>query len=80
MAREPVESTSTFILVLLPSRMIEPSPNCFVIAERARSMFLSRAWVAGATAAALAGTGAALDMGGEQLKVERLRWTELAQP
>src|SRR2546423_12481528 len=42
-ASEPVVSVSTFILVLLPRRMIEPSPNCLVMAERANSMFLSRA-------------------------------------
>ena len=32
-ASEPVESVSTFILVLLPRRMIEPSPNCLVMEE-----------------------------------------------
>src|SRR5258708_386193 len=41
-AREPVESVSTFIFALLPSRMMEPSPNCLVMEERASSMFLSR--------------------------------------
>src|ERR1051326_3084227 len=48
--------------------MIEPSPNCFVMEERASSMFLSRATFAveAATAllslAGLTGAGAALDM------------------
>ena len=61
MAREPVESVSTFILVLLPRRMIEPSPNCLVMEESASSMFFSRTCVtAGAAAGVLA--GAALDM------------------
>src|SRR5665811_714203 len=66
MASEPVESVSTFIFVALPSRMIEPSPNCFVMAESARSMFLSRACGAEAgaeLAAEMTLTGAALDMG-----------------
>src|SRR5579862_7670992 len=42
-ASEPVESVSTFILALLPRRMMEPSPNCLVMEESARSMFFSRA-------------------------------------
>src|SRR6185295_1518645 len=46
MASEPVERVSTFILALLPRRMIEPSPNCFVIEEMASSMFFSRAGLA----------------------------------
>src|SRR5258706_13331746 len=80
-AREPVVSTSTFILALSPSRMMEPSPNCFVMEERASSIFLSRAWATAATAAwaaepladfdsaDLAGAGAAaLDMAGTGLR------------
>src|SRR5579863_7702010 len=76
-ASEPVESVSTFILALLPRRMIEPSPNCFVIEERASSMFLSRAWAAvvavaaALVSAALAG-GAALDMGKGRTLVDAL--------
>src|SRR5436190_22079851 len=46
MASEPVESVSTFILALLPRRMIEPSPNCLVMLETASSMFFSRAGLA----------------------------------
>src|SRR3990172_5095062 len=42
-ASEPVEIVSTRIFVALPRRMIEPSPNCLVMAETARSMFLARA-------------------------------------
>ncbi len=64
-ASEPVESVSTFILALLPRRMIEPSPNCFVMEERASSMFLSRVWAATATAEAFGSAalaGGALDM------------------
>src|SRR5688572_26799628 len=49
-ASEPVLSVSTFILALLPSRMIEPSPNCFVMEESASSIFFSRTWVAAASA------------------------------
>lgn len=64
MARDPVESVSTCILALLPKRMMDPSPNCLVIEDRASSMFLSRpasrVVVAGVAGAALA--GAALDM------------------
>src|SRR5690348_3649385 len=52
MASEPVESVSTFILALLPRRMIEPSPNCLVMLETARSMFFSRAGLAGFSAVA----------------------------
>ena len=63
MAREPVDSVSTFILWLLPRRMIEPSPNCFVIAESARSIFFSRATTAVEVAAGVVLAGAALDMG-----------------
>src|ERR1019366_1047924 len=65
MASEPVERVSTFILVLLPRRMIEPSPNCFVMDERASSMFLSRVCATGAGAGdfvSAALTGEALDM------------------
>src|SRR5258708_39633327 len=51
-ASEPVESVSTFILVLLPRRMIEPSPNCFVMEETASSMFFSRAGLADFSAGA----------------------------
>jgi hypothetical protein len=47
MANEPVESVSTFILALLPRRMMDPSPNCFVIEESANSMFLSRVCATG---------------------------------
>src|ERR1035437_8836616 len=61
MASEPVESVSTFILVLLPRRMIEPSPNCLVMAESASSMFLSRTGAAVTTAEAVL-AGGALDM------------------
>ena len=69
-AREPVVSTSTFILALEPSRMIEPSPNCLVMEERASSMFFSRTWLAtsgfpfAAGAADFVSAGAALDMAG----------------
>src|SRR4051812_23649979 len=77
-ASEPVVSVSTFILALSPKRMIEPSPNCLVMEERASSMFLSRAELAAARTAAFAeplawaagfdsgftGAGAALDMAG----------------
>src|SRR6478736_9135717 len=63
MAREPVESVSTFILVFAPRRMIEPSPNCFVIEERARSMFFSRATIAAAGLASALVDLSALDMG-----------------
>src|ERR1017187_2160587 len=63
-ASEPVEMVSTFILALLPRRMIEPSPNCLVIEDRASSMFLSRVWAAGAGAAFVSAAfeGGALDM------------------
>ena len=74
-ASDPVESVSTFILALLPRRMIEPSPNCLVIEERASSMFLSRAWAtvgeAAFVSAALAG-GAALDMAERRTLVDAL--------
>src|SRR6185437_288249 len=67
-ASEPVESVSTFMRWLLPSRMIEPSPNCFVMEERASSMFFSRTCeTAGAAGAVLA--GAALDMAYEGVEV-----------
>src|SRR5687767_12626505 len=73
-ASEPVESVSTFIFALLPSRMIEPSPNCLLIEERASSTFLSRTCVVvEATAALEALAGAALDMGGEYYVLGRKR-------
>src|SRR4051812_3542752 len=63
-ASEPVESVSTFIFALLPSRMIEPSPNCLLMEESASSTFLSRTCVAtGATAPLDTLAGAAFDMG-----------------
>ena len=43
MASEPVEMVSTTMRVALPRRMMDPSPNCLVIAETASSIFLSRA-------------------------------------
>ena len=49
-------SVSTFILALLPRRMIEPSPNCLVMEESASSMFLSRAALTAARAALAGGT------------------------
>src|SRR5580658_11370013 len=63
-ASEPVESVSTFILALVPRRMIEPSPNSFEIAESASSMFFSRTCAAGEEAGldSDAFAGAALDM------------------
>src|SRR3954463_14913412 len=68
-ASEPVESVSTFIFALLPSRMIEPSPNCLLIEESASSTFLSRTWeAAGATAPLETLAGAALDMGGAMIQ------------
>ena len=60
MASEPVESVSTFILALLPRRMMEPSPNCLLMEESASSMFFSRPGVEETAGAGLA--GAALDM------------------
>ena len=42
-ASEPVLSVSTFIFELLPSRMIEPSPNCLVMEESASSQCRARA-------------------------------------
>ena len=71
-ASEPVEMVSTTMRVALPRRMIEPSPNCLVIAETASSMFLARAGSAARSAAVaptlrsagdLAGGSGALDMG-----------------
>ena len=65
MAREPVDMVSTFILALLPRRMIEPSPNSLVIEESASSMFLSRMCAAGADGVdfvSAAFEGVALDM------------------
>ena len=54
MASEPVEMVSTFIFALSPKRMMEPSPNCLVIALMARSTFLRAAtWLAGAGAVVL---------------------------
>src|SRR5690606_14007817 len=57
MASDPVESVSTFIFCASPRRMIEPSPNCFVMALIARSTFLrdALASVERAAADALAG-------------------------
>ncbi len=66
---------STFILVLLPRRMIEPSPNCFVIEESASSMFLSRVWGAETEAEAFASAafeGGALDMAEGRTLVDAL--------
>src|SRR5689334_12181111 len=60
-ASEPVETVSTFIFALLPSRMIEPSPNCLVIADKARSRFFV-AVVAGGFLAFSGAAAAALDM------------------
>src|ERR1035438_5946883 len=74
-ASEPVESVSTFILALLPRRMIEPSPNCLVIEDRASSMFLSRACGAGAETwgfVSAAFAGGALDMGERKTLVDAL--------
>src|SRR5271169_6748663 len=74
-ASEPVESVSTFILALLPRRMIEPSPNCLVIEDSASSMFLSRAWGAGAGAAGFVSAalgGGALDMADREAPVDAL--------
>src|SRR5271157_1716503 len=74
-ARDPVETVSTFILALLPRRMIEPSPNCLVIEDSASSMFLSRAWGAGAGAEGLASAafwGGALDMAETEALVDAL--------
>src|ERR1035438_1772641 len=73
-ASEPVESVSTFILALLPRRMIEPSPNCLVIEDRASSMFLSRAWAGGAGAAFVSAAlgGGVLDRAGREALVDAL--------
>src|ERR1700733_3425990 len=77
-AREPVESVSTFIFWLLPSRMIEPSPNCFVMEERASSMFFSRTCeTAGTAGADLA--GAALDMAMRELRIAIKRDVQVAR-
>src|ERR1700689_4622733 len=77
MAKEPVERVSTFILALLPGRMMEPSPNCFVIEDSASSMFFSRACTAGAGAAVFvseAFVGVALDMAEMGTLVDALIW------
>ena len=72
MASEPVEMVSTTMRVALPRRMIEPSPNCLVMAETASSMFLARAGSAARSEAVaptlrsagdLAGGEGVLDMG-----------------
>ena len=68
MASEPVEMVSTTMRVALPRRMMDPSPNCLVMAETASSMFLSRAGSAARSGGSKrteegeALTGAGLDM------------------
>ena len=51
-AKSDVEIVFTSILVALPRRMMEPSPNCLVIEETARSMFFWRASTTGSLAGA----------------------------